>query len=63
MAIDFKRESEIFHTIIDTMLDTFQMPYSGGNVIKMIKSVVISFRGKVLMRSSQQTGFIMIKVI
>ena len=29
MAIDFKRESEIFHTIIDTMLDTFQMPYSG----------------------------------
>lgn len=29
MAIDFKRESEIFHTIIDTMLDIFQMPYSG----------------------------------
>lgn len=29
MAIDFKRESEIFHNIIDTMLDTFQMPYSG----------------------------------
>lgn len=29
MAIDFKKESKIFHNIIDTMLDTFQMPYSG----------------------------------